>query len=127
MMPAPRSKPSSTTYATSMNATKRNQTVSTLISSDGNWLRVYIRAQAGSMLDFPVHEEQKEDREKGVESHESEESEQAVPSRDICRIPHRRSHQPIDHPRLAAHFRAQPYRSIGDIWNRQAKHNPPQQ
>src|SRR5262245_11644367 len=97
------------------------------ISCHSDWLRFHIWMQRRSMIDLAMDEEQKEDRQKSIESHEAKQSKQSVCSRDSMRISSAGTNQYIYKPRLTTYFRSQPSSGVGDVRKRQAQHDHPEQ
>src|SRR5258708_3845737 len=101
--PAPRSKPSRTTYAVIMIATSQNQ-----MKSMGRFLLRYGDRIAGinggfmlgtrAMRDLAVHQHQKQNRQHGIESHEAEQGKQSVAGMHILGITRWRAHESKNQP-----------------------------
>src|SRR6516165_6194477 len=78
MAPAPRSKPSSTTYTVSMMATSQNQVIpmpSSCVSIRGNDMggfRIQASPGFGSELNLAIDEEEPEDRLQSVHAHKAD-------------------------------------------------------
>src|SRR5439155_12562337 len=126
--PAPRSKPSRTTYAVSMKATSANQTVGMLVSLLGAERRRAVRgAQWGRTLhDQALDEEEERDPQHGVHAHVPEEREPGAARRDEVRVAVARSQEPVDGPGLPAQLRGEPARGIGDVREGHGEHQRPE-
>src|SRR6185437_11311830 len=111
-MPAPRSNPSRTTYPVIMIATSQNQMKSMdqflLRYRDGIADINLVTGCAEAVCNFTMDEDQKQNRQNGVKSHEAEKSKQSVPGMDVFRIAFCRPHESINKPWLAANFRRHP-------------------
>src|SRR5690242_21745098 len=85
--PAPRSKPSSTTYAVIITATSQNQMKSMiqylLRHRDRITCRDCVFRASRSMRDLAVYQHQKQNRQDGVKPHEADQSEQAVTGMNV--------------------------------------------
>src|SRR6267142_6148086 len=128
--PAPRSNPSSTTYAVIMIATSQNQ-----MKSIRRFLLRYRDRIAGidgvngcgrAMRDLAIDQNEKQDCQHGVKSHEAEQGKQSVAGMDVFRIARAGAHESIDQPGLAANFGGHPAGGVGDIRQRQAEHDDPE-
>src|ERR1039457_645275 len=115
-MPAPRSKPSSTTYMAIMTATRQNQVVS---------MSEPFRNAFRSFVDCAIDQEQKENREDGVDSHEADQREKGVAGGDVRGDAGRGAHDAINQPRLAAHFGGDPSGGGRDVGKRQHQQQKP--
>src|SRR5215472_4351280 len=125
--PAPRSKPSSTTYPVIMMATSQNHTKSTVrlpkSLRHGDRHSLFDPTFRGrAARNFVPDEIEEKDRQHGIESHEAKQGKQSVAGVNVLGISLGRAHEPINQPRLAADFRCQPPSGVGDIGQRQAKH-----
>src|SRR6266404_9032324 len=102
--PAPRSKPSRTTYAVIIAATSQNQMKSMryLLRHRDRITRrdCAFRCCARAMRDLAVHQHQKQNGQHGVQTHETDQSEQSVTGMNVLRIAFRGAHQAIDQPGL---------------------------
>src|SRR6478672_11101353 len=103
--PAPRSKPSSTTYAVIITATSQNQMKSMMRYLLHRRDRIPCRDRAfrsrrRAMRDLAVYQHQKQNGQHGVQPHETDQSEQAVAGMNIFRIAFRGAHEAIDQPGL---------------------------
>src|SRR5689334_24333501 len=81
--PAPRSKPSSTTYAVIITATSQNQMKSMIRYLLRHRDRITcrdctFRSGARAMRNLAIHQHQKQNGKHGVETHEADQSEQAI-------------------------------------------------
>src|SRR5579862_872224 len=113
-MPAPMSKPSSTTYIAIITATSMNQTVGTL-----HLLR--------SVLDFAIDQQQEQHSQNRVHAHETDQSEQRITGGDMRRDSCGRAQQAIDEPGLAAGFGGDPSGGVGDVREGNHEHEYPQE
>src|SRR5438270_13219874 len=119
-MPAPRSKPSRTTYAVIMIATSQNH-----MKSIRRFLLRYRDRIAcidrrfmlcdRAMSDFAIDQHQKQNRQHGVKSHEAEQRKQSIAGMNVFRVALAGAHQSIDKPGLAANFGDHPSGGIGDL------------
>src|SRR6476646_175619 len=129
--PAPRSKPSRTTYAVIIIATSQNH----MKSIRRFLLRYRIRiagiqvlsGRARAVRDLAIDEHQKQDCQHGVKAHEAEQGKQPVAGMNVFRIALAGAHESVDQPGLAANFRGHPAGGVGDIRQRQAEHDDPEQ
>src|SRR6476646_4026124 len=130
--PAPRSKPSSTTYAVIITATSQNQMKSMIRYLLRRRDRITCRNRAfrsrrRAMRDLAVYQHQKQNGQHGVQPHETDQSEQAIAGMNIFRIAFRGAHEAIDQPGLPSDLRSHPTRGVGNIGQRQAEHDDPEQ
>src|SRR5438309_251641 len=109
-IPAPRSNPSSTTYATTMIATRQNQIVSIMLSSGvaHGCAGFHIGGAFGFRSDFDdaPHQEEEHDAEHHVEPHESEQREHRVAGVHILGVSIGGAHQSVYEPRLTTDLRS---------------------
>src|ERR1017187_1586231 len=101
-MPAPRSKPSSTTYMAMMTATRQNQVV--CMSEPQPRGGAHLGDGPRAFVDGAIDQEQKKNREDGVDPHEPDQREEGVAGGDVRGDAGRCAHDAVDQPRLAAHF-----------------------
>src|SRR5512142_2109196 len=107
--PAPRSKPSSTTYAVIITATSQNQMKSMIRYLLRHRDRITcrdcaFRAGDRTMRDLTIHQDQKQNGQHGVQTHEADQSEQAVSGMNIFRIAFGSAHESVDQPWLPPYF-----------------------
>src|ERR1035441_18681 len=118
-MPAPRSKPSRTTYIAIMTATRQNQVVcmSEPRPRGGGRFQYALRA----FVDCAIDQEQEENREDGVDAHETDQGEEGIAGGDVRGDAGRCAHDAVDQPRLAAHFGGDPSGGGRDVRKRDRK------
>src|SRR5947209_9796665 len=102
-MPAPRSKPSRTTYAVIMIATSQNHMKSIcrfllgyrdrIARIDGRFILC-----ARAVSDLAMDQHQKQDRQHRIKSHEAEQRKQSVDGMNIFRVTLTGTHEYIDQP-----------------------------
>src|ERR1700739_479526 len=118
-MPAPRSKPSRTTYPVIITATSQNQMKSIsqflLRCRDGIACISMVSDCAGTVHNFTMDQHQKQNCQNGVKPHEAKERKESIAGMDVFRIAFCRSHKTVNEPWLAAKFSGHPAGSVGDI------------
>src|ERR1035437_4777874 len=137
--PTPRSKPSSTTYATIITATNQNQIKPimakflSLQACKGERQSLFGVSRFGgnglgirAVADFAVDEDGEEEAQQGVEAHEAKQCKQAVAGRNGIRVAFAGAHKAIDEPRLAAEFGGHPAGGVGNVRQRKAEQQRPQ-
>src|ERR1017187_9283809 len=128
MMPTPRSKPSSTTYAVSINATIQNQRVPITIGSLGGE-RLRLGCMVGRErpgLNVVVDEDDPQQREHRVHAEEAEQREQAVARVYMRGSSLRGADESVDEPWLAADFGGHPTGGGSDVGQRPTEQDAPQ-
>src|SRR5579871_5871163 len=104
--PAPRSKPSRTTYAVIITATSQNHMKSIRRFLLGYCVRlagIHVFSDCGrAMCDLAIDQHQKQNRQHGVKSHEAKQRKQSVTGMDVFRVALAGAHKSIDKPGLAA-------------------------
>lgn len=73
-----------------------------------------------------VNEDDPEDREHRIHAEEAEQREERVTGRDVDRVALTGAEETVDDPRLAANFRRHPPGCVGDIGQRKAEQDRPQ-
>src|SRR6478609_7540205 len=103
--PAPRSKPSRTTYAVIITATSQNQMKSIRRFLLGYRIRIagiqVLSVRARAVRDLAIDEHQKQDCQHGVKAHEAEQRKQPVAGMNVFRIALAGAHESVDQPVLA--------------------------
>src|SRR6185437_8757686 len=129
-IPAPRSKPSRTTYAVIMIATSQNHMKSIrrilLRYRDRIACIDVLSVCARAVSDLTSDQHQKQDRQHGVKSHEAEQRKQSAACMDVFRVALSRAHESINQPGLPANFSRHPSRRVGNVWERKVKHDDPE-
>src|SRR5579864_6903957 len=99
-----------------MNATMANQIVSISVSHLDRCFR--------SLFDLSAYQEEKQDSKHRVHTHESQQGEDPVASRDQLRIAIGGAHQRVHQPGLPAQFGGHPSSGIGDVgeWQREEQY-----
>src|SRR6185295_9518658 len=111
-IPAPRSKPSRTTYPVRVAAIRQNQSVSMSV---------------GTLADPADHEEEEEGAQRRVKAHEAEQREHRVAGGDVGRRAVAGEQKSVDEPGLAAELRGHPARRVGDVREGEQEHQHPEQ
>src|SRR6478672_11503023 len=106
--PAPRSKPSSTTYPVIMTATSQNHMKSIRRFLLGYRVRIagihVFSDCARAMCDLAIDQNEKQDCQHGVKTHEAEQRKQSVAGVNVFRIALAGAHESVNQPGLAANF-----------------------
>src|ERR1700733_734078 len=84
-----------------------------------------FKDRARTLLNRGVDDHDPEDRENGIHTKETEQSEQAGGGVDVFRVALRRAEQTVNEPRLATDFGSHPACSIRDIRQREAEQEGP--
>src|SRR5215475_3600455 len=112
-----------------MMATRMNQMVSKLFLLGHSERQAAVNICRGNRFrtvgDLTVNEKEEEYSQQRVQSHKTEQGEEAVSGGDMLRITLSSAKQAVHQPGLAANFRGQPSGRVGDVWQGQAEHEDP--